>query len=143
MFNPGTQHTITSVLELRLLNTASTMRSFITYVKPSFCSGILFSVYKPTSMCIEIFPQEIVKIWMNCGKRLLSSKAFASMSIECFTLAQTFLPSNDSGKLQAKISYSRAAAILTVNESTQLAQAIKDVNAYVEQYPTSVKVIKV
>lgn len=93
-------------------------------------------------MCIIIFPQEIVKIWMGCGKKLLLSKALANMSIECFTLAETFLPSNDSSKLRAKISYSRAKAILTVNESTQLAQAIKDANAYVEQRPTSVKVIK-
>ena len=72
----------------------------------------------------------------------MSCKAFAKMSIECFTLAQTFLPSNDSSKLKANISYYRATAILTVNESTQLAQAIKDANAYVEQRPTSVRVIK-
>ena len=65
------------------------------------------------------------------------------MSIECFTLAQKFLPSNDSSKLKATISYSRATAILTTNESTQLAQAIKDANTYVELCPRSVKVRKV
>ena len=83
-----------------------------------------------------------MKIWFDCGKKLMSCKAFAKMSIECFTLAQTFLPSNDSSKLKANISYYRAAAILTVNESTQLAQAIKDANTYVEQCP-NVKVRKV
>ena len=71
----------------------------------------------------------------------MSPGAFAKMSIECFTLAQTFLPSNDSGKVKANISYSRATAILTANESTQLVQAIDDANTYVEQCPT-VKVIK-
>ena len=64
------------------------------------------------------------------------------MSINCFTLAQRFLPSNDSSKLKANISYFRATAILTANESTQLAQAIKDANTYVKQCPT-VKVRKV
>jgi len=44
--------------------------------------------------------------------------------------------------LKAKISYYRATAILTANESTQLAQAINDAKTYVEQCPT-VKVIKV
>ena len=85
-----------------------------------------------------------MKIWMDCGKKLMSSKAFAKMSsiaIECFSLAQKFLPSNDNSKLKANISYFRATAILTANESTQLAQAIKDANNYVEQCPT-VKVIK-
>ena len=81
-----------------------------------------------------------MKIWMDCGKKLMSSKlAFA---IECFSLAQKFLPSDDNSKLKAKISYFRATAILTANESTQLAQAIKDANSYVELCPT-VKVIKV
>lgn len=80
---------------------------------------------------------------MDCGKKLMSFKAFAKMSIECFTLAQTFLPGNDSSKLKANISYSRATAILTASESTQLAQAIKDANTYVELCPTSVKVRKV
>lgn len=61
------------------------------------------------------------------------------MSIECFTLAERFLPSNDSSKLKANISYSRAKAILIANESTQLGQAIKDANSYVEQCPKSVK----
>ena len=72
----------------------------------------------------------------------MSCKAFAKMSIECLALAEMFLPSNDSGKLKANISYSRATAILTVNESTQLAQAIKDANTYVEQC-RNVKVRKV
>jgi len=73
----------------------------------------------------------------------MSCKAFTKMSIECFTLAQRFLPSNDSSKLKANTSYSRATAILTANESTQLAQAIKDANTYVELCPTSAKVRKV
>ena len=76
----------------------------------------------------------------------MSLEAFATMSIKCFNLAQTFLPNNDdndSNKLRANISYSRATAILTANESTQLAQAIKDANTYVEQCPRSVKVRKV
>ena len=83
-----------------------------------------------------------MKIWMDCGKKLMSSKykPFTKMSIECFTLAQTFLPSNDGSKLKANISYSRATAILTANESTQLAQAIEDASTYVEQCHT-VKVI--
>ena len=81
---------------------------------------------------------------MDCGNKLKkSSRAFAMMSIECFTLAERFLPSNDSSKLKANISYSRAKAILITNESTQLGQAIKDANSYVEQCPKSVKVIKV
>lgn len=91
-------------------------------------------------MCLIIFSQEIVKIWKDCGKKLMSCKAFAKMSIECFTLAQTFLPSNDS-KLEANISYFRATAILTANESNQFGQAIKDANTYVQQCPTTVKVI--
>lgn len=78
---------------------------------------------------------------MDCGKKLMSSKAFVKMSIKCFTLAQTFLPSNDNS-MKAKVSYCRATAILTVNESTQLPQAIRDANTYVEQC-TTVKVIKV
>ena len=66
------------------------------------------------------------------------------MSIKCFTLAQTYLPSNDSSKLKANISYYRATAILTSNESTRslLVQAINDANTSVEQFP-SFKVIKV
>ena len=83
-----------------------------------------------------------MKIWMDCGKKLMSCKAFVKMSIQCFTLAQRFLPSDDVSKLKANISYSRATAILTANESTQLAQAIKDANTYVKQCPT-VKVRKV
>ena len=74
-----------------------------------------------------------------------SKLAFAKMSsiaIECFSLAQKFLPSDDNSKLKANISYFRATAILNANESTQLAQAIKDANSYVELCPT-VKVIKV
>ena len=79
---------------------------------------------------------------MDCGKKLTSCKAFVKMSINCFTLAQRFLPSNDSSKLKANISYFRATAILTANESTQLAQAIEDANTYVKQCP-NVKVRKV
>lgn len=78
---------------------------------------------------------------MDCGKQLLPYRAFA---IKCFTLAQTYLPSNDSSKLKANISYYRATAILTSNESIRslLVQAINDANTYVEQFP-SFKVIKV
>jgi len=81
---------------------------------------------------------------MDCGKQLLSYRAFAKMSIKCFTLAQTYLPSNDSSKLKANISYYRATAILTSNESTRSlsVQAINDANTSVEQF-RSFKVIKV
>lgn len=77
---------------------------------------------------------------MDCGTKLnMSSKVYSKMSIECFTLAQRFLPNIDK-TLKAKLSYRRATAILTLNEPTQLPLATRDARTYVEQCP-SIKVI--
>lgn len=60
------------------------------------------------------------------------------MSIESFSLALTFLPSADAyDKMKAKLIYSRATAILSVNDSTQLTQAIRDANMYVKLRPSA------
>lgn len=64
------------------------------------------------------------------------SEGFVKMSIECFSLALTFLPSADN-KIKAKLIYSRAKAILSVNDSTQLTQATKDANMYVKLRPSA------
>ena len=80
-----------------------------------------------------------MKIWMHCGTKLTSYKAFVKMSITCFTLALKFVPSTDHS-MKAEVSYSRATAILTVNDSTQFDLATSDAKTYVEQCH-SVKVI--
>lgn len=83
-----------------------------------------------------------MKIWMDCGTKLnMSPKVYSKMSIECFTLAQRFLPNIDK-TLKAKLSYRRATSILTLNEPThdQLPLATRDARTYVEQCP-SIKVI--
>lgn len=76
---------------------------------------------------------------MDCGTKFMSTKAFVKMSITCFTLALKFLPSTDNS-MKAKVSCSRATAILIISDSTQFDLATSDAKTYVEQYP-SVKVM--
>lgn len=74
---------------------------------------------------------------MDCGTKLMSSsKSFGKISIECFNLALNFLPSDDK-KTKAKLVYSRAIAILSANDSTQLDHAIRDANTYVKLRPSA------
>ena len=65
----------------------------------------------------------------------MTSKAFVKTSIECFALAQRFLPKTDKC-MKANISHSRATAILSGSVSSQFQLAIKDARTYVEQYPS-------
>ena len=62
------------------------------------------------------------------------------MSVECFTLAQRFLPS-DENKMKARLCFLRAKTILSIGESSQYTQATKDAQTYVELCPSKKKVV--
>ena len=62
------------------------------------------------------------------------------ISVECFTLAQKFLPS-DEDKMKARLCFLRAKTILSIGESSQYAQAKKDAQTYVELRPSKTKVV--
>lgn len=62
------------------------------------------------------------------------------MSVECFTLAQRFLPS-DENKMKARLCFLRAKTILSIGESSQYTQATKDVQTYVALRPSKKKVV--
>ena len=64
------------------------------------------------------------------------SQGFVKISIECFSLAEKFLADADK-KMKAKLLHLRATAILTVNDSTQLALATRDANMYVKLRPSA------
>ena len=81
------------------------------------------------------FFQELADIWCNCGKRLMASKSFGKISLECFALAETFLPEPDKC-IKANISYSRASAILSASMSSHYQLAINDARTYVERFPS-------
>ena len=83
----------------------------------------------------SLFFQELAEIWFNCGKRLMESKSFVKISLECFALAETFLPEPDM-HIKANISHSRASAILSASLSSHYQLAVNDARTYVEQFPS-------
>ena len=103
---------------------------------PAFDGCVNFAKQKDHLVILltpSLFFQELADIWFNCGKRLMESKSFVKISLECFALAETFLPEPDMC-LKANISYSRASAILSASLSSHYQLAINDARTYVEQF---------